>query len=687
MAPFNHLYAHGFVRLAAAAPRVSVADPAANARETIAVAKRAAAQGAALVIFPELGISGYALDDLHMQAALLNAVEDAFAAIVHDSREIRAVLAIGAPVRVGSNLHGCAVVIHRGAILGVVPKTYLPNYREFYEKRQFASALDSTAREVRVAGIVAPFGANILFRCATIPDFIFGVEICEDMWAPIPPSTYQAFAGATVIANLSASNITIGKADQRNLLCAAHSSKLACAYLYSGAGRGESTTDLAWDGHLAAFELGEIIAESNRFPEDSSLILADIDLDRIIQERLRTPTFRDCARAHAAADRDVTIVDFDFDPALTTEAPLLRVIDRFPFVPNDPERLDQDCYEAYNIQVQGLRQRLDCARIGKAVIGVSGGLDSTQALLVAARAFDLMGRPRTDIIGVTMPGFATTDATKSNAHALMRHLGVDAREVDIRPLARQMLEDLNHPYARGEAVYDITFENVQAGLRTDYLFRLANLENGLVVGTGDLSELALGWCTYGVGDHMSHYNVNASVSKTLIQHLIRWSAARGFYGGDANTILRAVLNTEISPELVPASASGAIQSTQATIGPYALHDFTLYYTTRFGLTPSKIAFLAYSAWSNAARGAWPANLSEGDKRAYDLADIIKWMEVFAHRFFATSQFKRSAAPNGPKISSGGSLSPRGDWRAPSDASAAPWLSDLARLKQRLADPG
>jgi NAD+ synthase (glutamine-hydrolysing) len=683
MAEFDNLYAHGFVRVAACSPMVRVADPAANARATIALMKKAHETKTALLICPELGISGYSLDDLHMQVPLLAAVREAIAEIVAASRDLLPVIAVGAPLGVGGAIHGTAVVIHRGKVLGVVPKTYLPNYREFYEKRQFASSVDAIAREVEVAGQKAPFGTDLLFQATDVPGFVLGIEICEDVWAAIPPSTFQALAGATVIGNLSASNITIGKAEDRNMLCAAQSSSCSCAYLYSAAGRGESTTDVAWDGHLAVFELGARLAESERFPEDSVLLTADVDVDRIVSERQRTPTFRDCATVNSAQTRNMRTVEFELSPPLKGAVPLQRAIDRFPYVPDDPKRLDQDCFEAYSIQVNGLRQRLESAQIPKAVIGISGGLDSTQALLVAVRAFDLMGRKRSDIIGVTMPGFATTVGTKSNAWKLMKELGVDAREVDIRPLATQMLADLGHPYAEGKKVYDVTFENVQAGLRTDYLFRLANHVNGVVIGTGDLSELALGWCTYGVGDHMSHYNVNASVSKTLIQHLIRWCATNGQYSKETGDTLRAILATEISPELVPVGEDGQIQSTQAKIGPYNLQDFTLYYTTRFGFTPTKIAFMAAHAWTDAKRGAWPANIEGKDRVAYSLEEIVKWLEVFAFRFFAISQFKRSCVPNGPKISSGGSLSPRGDWRAPSDSSPEPWLEDIRRLKKQL----
>jgi NAD+ synthase (glutamine-hydrolysing) len=679
MAEFNNLYAHGFVRVAAASPRVHLADPASNAHETIELMRKADAAGAALVVFPELGMSGYTLDDLHLQSTLLSAVREAIAKVKKASKSLSPVVVIGAPIQVGPAVHGCAVVIHRGKILGVVPKTYLPNYREFYEKRQFAMSGDATVSEIALAGETVPFGIDLTFEASDIPEFTLAVDICEDMWAPVPPSTFAALAGANIIANLSASNITIGKAAERDMLCLSQSARAACGYIYSAAGYGESTTDTAWDGQLAVYELGSKIAESDRFADQSALLTADMDVARIVQDRIRNGTFRDAARNHMASLRRRRI-SFAAAPDRDAKLPLQRHVDRFPFVPDDEALLDQDCFEAYSIQVQGLRRRMEASSTKKAVIGVSGGLDSTQALLVAVRAFDLMGRKRTDIIGVTMPGFATTDGTKSKAHALMKELGIDAREIDIKPMANQMLADLDHPFAKGKKVYDIAFENVQAGLRTDYLFRLANKEGGMVVGTGDLSELALGWCTYGVGDHMSHYNVNGAVAKTLIQHLIRWSAASGHYSDAAADVMRAILDQEISPELIPAGKDGKIQSTEDTIGPYNLHDFYLNQIIRWGANPARIAFLAHAAWGNAKAGEWPAHTAAKDRVAYDMATIVKWLEVFAKRFFETSQFKRSAVPNGPKVTSGGALSPRGDWRMPSDSSGAPWLEDIAKLK-------
>lgn len=684
---FDNLYNHGFVRVATAAPLLSVADPDRNIDEAITILKRAHDEHCALLIFPELGVSAYAIDDLLLQAPLLAAADSAIARIVAASKNFLPLFAIGAPVRVGGAVYNAAIVIHRGRVLGAVPKTYLPNYREFYEKRYFAAGPDALETRARIAGQDAPFGVDLLFCASDVDDLIIHFEICEDVWSAIPPSTYAAFAGATVLCNLSASNITIGKADDRNLLCAAQSNRCCAAYLYSAAGAGDSTTDLAWDGHMAIFELGAKLSESPRFQDESAFLAADVDLERLVLERARFPTFRDCAIRHQERAQNWRRVSFDLKIARDKAMPMSRPVSRFPYVPDDITRLDRDCYEAYNIQVQGLVKRVASAGVSKLVIGVSGGLDSTQALLVAARAFDKIGRHRSDIIGVTMPGFATSAGTKSNAWKLMQGLGVDARELDIRPVAKQMLADIGHPFADGKSTYDITFENVQAGLRTDYLFRIANHNNGLVVGTGDLSELALGWCTYGVGDHMSHYNVNASVSKTLIQHLIRWSAETGHYSADVAATLRAILATEISPELVPADATGAIQSTQDKIGPYALHDFFLYYITRFGLGPAKVAFLAQHAWADASRGTWPAHLAVGDKRSFTLQEIVRWEGEFLRRFFATSQFKRTCVPNGPKISSGGSLSPRGDWRAPSDSSPAPWLAELEALKGRIGAQG
>jgi NAD+ synthase (glutamine-hydrolysing) len=671
---FRSLYAHGFVRIAAATPKASVGDPAANAAAILKLAREADAARAAVVVFPELSLSAYAIDDLLHQEALLSAVEVQIAALTAASTELFPVLIVGAPLRHKARLYNTAVVIHRGAVLGVVPKSYLPNYREFYEKRHFAPGAGVRGETIEVAGARVPFGVDLLFESADDIRATFHVEICEDVWTPIPPSSHAALAGAEVLINLSASNITIGKADVRRLLCESQSARAIAAYVYTAAGLGESTTDLAWDGQAEIFENGQLLAAAERFVSDV-MITADIDVGRLRAERMRVGSFNDNAVAELRADRPFRTVPVALD-APAEPVRLLRKVERFPYVPSDPARLEQDCYEAYNIQVEALATRLKATGSKTLVIGVSGGLDSTHALIVCARALDRLERPRSEIMAYTLPGFATSDGTKSNAIALMGAIGATAAEIDIRPAARLMLADIGHPFAKGEAVYDVTFENVQAGLRTDYLFRLANQHQGIVVGTGDLSELALGWCTYGVGDQMSHYNVNSSVPKTLIQHLIRFVAASGDVSEETARLLHAILATEISPELVPADASGAIQSTEAVVGPYALQDFNLYYTVRYGFAPSKIAYLAEHAWADADAGDWPGNTPDAARRGYDLPEIRKWLRVFLTRFFAFSQFKRSAMPNGPKISSGGSLSPRGDWRAPSDGNAAAWLAEL-----------
>ncbi|MCB4825213.1 NAD(+) synthase [Roseicella aerolata] len=673
---FESLYRHGFARIAACTIRTALADPAGNAAEILRVSQECDAQGAAVAAFPELALSGYSIEDLLLQDALLDAVESSASTILEASRALRPVLVIGAPLRHAGRVYNTALVIHRGRLLGVVPKTYLPTYREFYEKRQIAQGDGAPAGDIRFAGQVAPFGADLLFAAEDLPGLTLHTEICEDFWVPIPPSAAAALGGATVLLNISGSPITIGKAETRRMLCQSQSARCLAAYVYTAAGAGESTTEVAWDGQAEIWENGALLAETARFPRGAQMAIADVDLDLLRQERMRMGTFDDNRRNTPAAQR-TRQVPFRLDPP-DADLGLLRPIERFPFVPANPERLAQDCYEAYNIQVAGLTQRLEAARIKRIVIGVSGGLDSTQALIVAAKAMDLLGKPRTDIVAYTMPGFGTSEGTKGNAHRLMAALGVTAHELDIRPAARQMLADLGHPFSRGEPVYDITFENVQAGLRTDYLFRAANYVDGIVLGTGDLSELALGWCTYGVGDQMSHYNVNAGVPKTLIQHLIRWVIASGQFDAEVGGTLEAILETEISPELIPAEEGQEIQSTEAKVGPYALQDFNLYYTLRFGFRPSKIAFLALQAWGDAARGTWPPHFPAEKRGAYQLGEIRHWLEVFLQRFFGFSQFKRSAMPNGPKVSAGGSLSPRGDWRAPSDGNARAWLEELRR---------
>ena len=698
---FRNLHTHGFARVAACTVPVAMADPATNAARIAEQVQALHDDGVDVALFPELSLSGYAIDDLLLQDVLLDAVDAAVVDLARATAKLRPVVVVGAPIRSGARLYNCAVVLHRGEVLGVVPKVNLPNYREFYEKRWFASGDDARGTMLTRAhwpgadedGDV-PFGPDLIFRANDLPDLTIHVEVCEDMWVPIPPSARAALAGAHVLLNLSASPITVARAEDRHLLARSASSRCNAAYLYAAASAGESTTDLSWDGMTMAYEMGDLLGQSARFPEGAASTVVDIDLDRLRQERIRQGSFDDNRRSELIGTEDgelFRVVEFDLQPA-GGDLGLRRPLDRFPFVPDDEARLALDCYEAYNIQVSGLEQRLraiaggsagkplDPQRAPKIVIGVSGGLDSTHALIVAAKACDRLGLPRTHILGFTMPGFATSKGTKSNAIKLMESLAITWEELDITPAARQMLKDLGHPAGNGEEVYDVTFENVQAGLRTDFLFRAANQRGGIVLGTGDLSELALGWCTYGVGDQMSHYGVNAGVPKTLMQHLIRWVVSSGQLEaadakGGVNDVLTAILTQEISPELIPAKPGEKMQSTEDSIGPYALHDFTLFHVLRRGYRPSKIAFLALHAWQDESSGEWPAGYPEGDHTAYDLATIKRWEQVFFKRFFA-NQFKRSALPNGPKVVSGGTMSPRGDWRMPSDASAKAWLDEL-----------
>lgn len=670
--PFENVYRHGFARVAACTIPVAVADPAANADAVLDSARACDAEGVAVAVFPELCLTGYAIDDLVMQDPLLDAVETALERLVRASADLLPVLLVGAPLRHGNRLFNCAVVIHRGRVLGVAPKAYLPTYREFYEHRWYARGDDQVSQHIRVAGETVPFGPDLLFEAADVPGLTLHAEVCEDVWVPIPPSSGAALAGATVLANLSGSPITIGRADDRNLLSQSQSMRCLAAYVYAAAGQGESTNDVSWDGQTMIYEGGHLLATTERFPDGPRRSVADVDLDRLRQDRLRQGTFDDNRRTTGPAFRTVS---FELAPP-ATDLGLRRAVDRFPFVPDDPARLAQDCYEAFNIQVSGLVQRLQAIGDPRPVLGVSGGLDSTHALLVIARAMDRMGRPRSDILTYTLPGFATSEKTKRNAIALAEAVGASIEEIDIRPAATEMLSRMGHPFAAGQPVHDVTFENVQAGLRTDYLFRLANQNNGIVVGTGDLSEIALGWSTYGVGDQMSHYSVNPGVPKTLIQHLIRWVISSGELSDETVDVLQSVLDTEISPELVPAGQDGRMQSTEDRIGPYNLHDFTLYHVLRFGFRPSKIAFLAAHAWSDRDAGAWPPGYPEAGRPVYDLVTVAKWLEVFLKRFFGFAQFKRTAIPNGPKVSPAGSLSPRGDWRAPSDGNARVWLADL-----------
>ncbi len=679
---YFNLYNHGFIRVAVCIPELKVADVPFNVASTIKLVRQASANNAILALFPELGISAYSNEDLFHQDALLTSVMTGLKEILDATRELNTILVIGAPLRIDFRLFNCGVVLYRGRILGIAVKSYLPNYREFYEGRQFSPAESARSKVIDICGQEdVPFGADVLFNVKNIDNFNFFIEICEDVWVPIPPSSYAAMAGATVIGNLSASNITVGKSDYRQSLAANQSARCISAYLYAAAGPGESTTDLAWDGHAMIYENGNLLAESERFSWQSQLIYGDVDLDRLAQDRMRMNSFGQNAGTHREQLERFRKVSFNIIP-IEKRILLDREYPRFPYIPADPGKRDQRCYEAYNIQVHGLAQRLKSSEIENVVIGVSGGLDSTHALIVAARTMDLLGLPRSNVKAYTMPGFATSEKTYTNALKLMRAIGVEANEIDIKPSCMQMLRDVGHPFADGEKLYDITFENIQAGDRTSHLFRVANMKKALVVGTGDLSELALGWCTYGVGDHMSHYSVNASVPKTFIQHLIRWVAHSSLFEKETAEVLLDILETEISPELIPGmDGDQPAQKTESVIGPYDLQDFNNFFITRFGYLPTKVAFMAYCTWRDKTKGQWP-DVPKKKRNQYTIAEIKRWLTIYLYRFFKLSQYKRSCIPNGPKVGSGGSLSPRGDYRAPSDSEATVWLENAKYIPEK-----
>jgi NAD+ synthase (glutamine-hydrolysing) len=684
---FFNLYNHNFLRAAVAVPEVRVADPPFNLAQTVALMERAAGDRAMLCVFPELGLTAYSCEDLFHQQALLDAAREALAKLLHNTKHFPVIGVAGLPLQIAGLLYNCAAVFCQGRLFGVVPKTYLPNYREFYELRQFTPGDYCAQHEIDLCGqIGVPFGSRLLFQIPQQPLFTFFVEICEDLWTPVPPSSIAAMAGATVLVNLSASNITVGKDEYRRQLVANQSGRCISAYLYCAAGYGESTTDLAWDGHGMIYENGSRLAETERFSYASHLVAGDIDLDRIAQDRMRTNTFAQSLARHKEAVKEFRTVSVPLDVPSDANLPLSRNYERFPYVPSDPATRDARCHEVYEIQVQGLVKRLRAMKSDKVVIGISGGLDSTQALIVCARAMDVMKLPRSHILAYTMPGFATSERTLDQSRRLMKSVGCTAREVDIRPSCMQMFKDIGHPFAEGKPVYDVTFENVQAGERSSHLFRLANIHNAPVIGTSDLSELALGWCTYGVGDHMAHYHLNASVPKTLIQFLIRYVARTNQLGAEVSAVLADVLETTISPELVPGhSEADPGQSTEAVVGPYELQDFHLYYLLRFGYLPAKVAFMAWSTWRDRSMGQWP-DVPPAQRREYGVAEVKKWLRVFLLRFFQFSQYKRSAMPNGPKVGSGGSLSPRSDYRAPSDSEATVWIANVETIPDAAPKP-
>jgi len=657
--PFDSPFRHGFVRVAVASPPIAIANPKTNAASIVKLMHDATADNIQVLVTPELGITGYTCDELFQQNVLLEGVLNALQDICDATANTSILTFVGAPIRVGAKLYNCAVAINGGRIVGIVPKQHLPGYREYYEQRYF-TPFSGDSIDININNKTVPFGGGLLFQLGDDETKLVGVEICEDAWVPDTPSTHLALAGATIICNLSASNVTTGKPDYRRQLINGHSARIICAYAYASGGPGESSNDVAWDGHCLISENGTLLAEHQSWFETTATItVADIDTERLHHDRLKFHTFDGSKQRRIV--KTISRISTD-------RLPLKRQVPQFPYVPVDHRLRDQRCEEVYQIQVAGLVQRLRSSGVNRMVIGISGGLDSTHAALVCCKAADALGWSRKQITAVTMPGFATSTRTLDQANSLMTLLGMDASTIDIRPSCTQMLQDIGHPFIDGEPQYDVTFENVQAGERTNHLFRLANHVGGIVIGTGDLSELALGWCTYGVGDHMSHYSVNCSVPKTLIQYLIRWLADDVRNTAELRRVLIDIVETEISPELVPGGANDVApaQQTEDKVGPYALQDFALFYITRYGFSPSKVYYLLRQAWGC----------------SYDNDELAKWLELFIKRFFQ-NQFKRTCIPNGPKVGSGGSLSPRGDWRMPSDASAELWLDNLRSAHREL----
>lgn len=642
----------GFARVAAITPELRVADVAFNTQAVIAALEQAAARGCRLALFPELCITGYSCADLFYQSVLLREAGAALCPIADAAHRAGIAVVVGLPLEVDGRLFNCAAFLAGGRVIGVAPKSFLPTTNEYYEERWFSAAQHATRRSVFVDGTETPFGADLLFEACNLPGFVIGIEICEELWAVNPPSGNMALAGATVLLNPSASNELLGKADYRRDLVRQQSARCLAAYVYAAAGPGESTTDVVFGGHSMIAENGALLAEAERFRFDTQIIMADLDLQRLAAERLRNSSFSAAGGAHG-----YRVLPFDLpDPLAGAEpADLLRPLTRVPFVPADLAQRARHCREIFSIQSTGLAKRLKHTGVKTVTLGISGGLDSTLALLVTIKAFDTLGLERAGIVALTMPGFGTTARTRDNAQRLAGQLGVTLRVIPITDAARQHFKDIGHD----ETVHDVTYENAQARERTQILMDLANKLGGFVVGTGDLSELALGWATFN-GDHMSMYHVNAGVPKTLVRYLIEW-AAEAEFSGETSAILRDICAMPITPELLPLSEDGALQQeTEATIGPYLLHDFFLFYTARYGFTPRKVFYLARRAFDG----------------MYAPAEILRWMKVFYARFFS-QQFKRSAMPDGPKVGTV-ALSPRGDWRMPSDASSALWMSFVSR---------
>ncbi len=660
-ADFLDVRTHGFARVAVCVPETRVADPAFNAEAHLRVLEEVYRAGAQYALCPELGLSSYTCGDLFLQETLLAGALGALRRVADATARWNTMVSVGMPLVVDDLLFNCAVTLYAGRPVAVAPKAHPPNYREFYELRWFHPAAEARATEIELLGMRVPFGTDVLVRAPHVPGFVLHTDICEDLWTPVPPGTIAALSGATVLANLSASNVTVGKWEYRKDLVRSSSAKNLAVQMYSAAGFGESTSDLAWDGHGLVAERGELVAETRRFALRGETVVVDVDLVSLAQDRLRQGSWGQNAAVHGRPLRavDTGSVAETRDPALFRE--LRRRIEPQPFVPADPQQRDVRCREIFLIKSTSLARRLlalpeDARRV---VIGISGGQDSTEALLVATHAMDLLGLPRARILGVTMPGFGTSKQTHANARALVRALGATLREIDIKGIADRVFEAIGHD----PGAEDVTFENVQAWTRKFLLFALASEERGIDLGTGDLSELALGFATYG-GDHMSHYGVNAGVPKTLISYLIRWAAETVFEKEpEVARVLASVLATPISPELLRLGAEGAIaQKSEEIVGPYELHDFFLYWLLRFGFGPRRIARMAVHAFAG----------------RHALADIRRWLLVFLQRFFQ-NQFKRDCLPDAPKVGSGGSLSPRGDWRMPSDASLSAWLSEAEAI--------
>ncbi|MEA5085278.1 MAG: NAD(+) synthase [Lachnospiraceae bacterium] len=643
---------YGLVRVAAAVPKLAVADTPYNTEEIIQLIYEASNKDVKVLVFPELCISAYTCSDLFFQSPLLTACLASLSHIIEKTQSVDMIIGVSLPIECDNQTFNCTALLHKGKILGIVPKTYLPNYSEFYEERWFSSSTDLISKEITLCGQTVPIGSDLIFTAQNIPNLSIGVEICEDLWAPIPPSSYLAMGGATVILNPSASNELATKHEYRRSLVSHQSANTISAYVYSSAGFGESTQDVVFSGHSMICENGAIFKESKRFSKEHQLIVADVDLEQLGNDRKKNTSFM----AHKKSI-GLTFRRIYFDIEKTEITTLERTIIPKPFVPKDDQKLNQRCSDIFNIQLSGLAKRFIHTQSKALVIGISGGLDSTLALLVATKACDYVGVSRKSIIGVTMPGFGTTDRTYNNAINLMKALGITTKEISIRDASLQHFRDIDHDIN----IHDVTYENTQARERTQILMDLANKENGLVVGTGDLSELALGWATYN-GDHMSMYGVNSGVPKTLVRVLVSYVATSGSLDEASNAILLDVLDTPVSPELLPPDENGEIkQKTEDIVGPYELHDFFLYYVVRFGFSPAKIMYFAENAFAD----------------IYPREFILKWLKNFYRRFF-NQQFKRSCLPDGPKVGTI-NLSPRGDWRMPSDAVSKVWLDEVEKL--------